>query len=458
MENAQTPSLAVVILAAGKGTRMKSATPKVLHPVAGIPMLGHVIMAAQTLNPRHIVVVTGFGADDVEAYATNAFPTAPLTFVRQEQQLGTGHAVMQTEPVLKGFDGTVLIFSGDSLLAGRPDVLPTMLETHRSKGLAVTVLSANVPDPKGYGRLFMENGHLRNVEDKDCTDEQKRVTTVNTAYYVVENSALWALLPKVTNQNAQKEYYLPDIIWLAHEAGLKTGMAEVPCVREEIGMNNRAEIAQMEALWQQRKRTEMMMAGVTLVAPETVFFSADTQIANDVTIHPHVVFGPGVVVESGVTVLPFCHLEGCTVRNDAKIGPYSRLRPGTDVGEAAHIGNFVELKNTQFGARSNANHLSYVGDAKVGEDCNLGAVTVTANYNHFTKQKFATQIGQHTSTGSLTVLVAPVKLGNEVYVGAGTAIRHDIPDATLAVTKTETFMKHDYKAKVKDSAISKSKK
>lgn len=453
-----TPSpLAVVILAAGKGTRMKSALPKVLHPVAGAPMIAHVVNAALSLNPAKIVVVTGFEAERVEAYLTQTYPTAPLTFVRQAQQNGTGHAVMQAEPALKGFSGTILIFSGDSLLPERADVLPELMRAHTENAHDLTVLSANVADPKGYGRLLMDNGHLKNVEEKDCTDEQRRITTVNTSFYAVKSPVLWEFLPQLQPNNAQKEYYLTDIIAMAGAAGYTTGMAEVPCVREEIGMNTRAEIAQMEALWQTRKRQEMMLAGVTLLAPETVFFSADTRIAADVTVGQNVVFGPGVTIESGVEILPFCHLEQCTVRQNAHIGPYARLRPGTEIGEAAHIGNFVELKNTKFGARSNANHLSYVGDTTVGTDCNLGAMTVTANYNHFTKQKFPTTLGNHVSTGSLTVLVAPVTVGDDVYVGAGTSVRKDVPAGALAVSKADFMIKENYQAKMKDGALSKKK-
>lgn len=455
MRTSLSSPLAVIILAAGKGTRMKSALPKVLHPVAGMPMLGHVLTAAQRLNPEKIVVVTGFGAETVETYVSHAFAGSPIAFARQTEQKGTGHAVMQAETALAGFEGTVVIFSGDSMLPEREDVLPALMGTHATEGNALTVLSANVPDPKGYGRIFKDGALLVNVEEKDCDDAQRAITTVNTSFYAVESRLLWAMLPKLTPNNAQGEYYLTDIIRLAGQSGATVGMAAVPCVREEIGMNNRAEIAQMEALWQTRKRQDALMAGVTLVAPETVFFSPDTQIAADVTIHPNVVFGPGVVIETGVTVLPFCHLEGCTLKTGCRVGPFARLRPTTTVGEGSHIGNFVELKNATFGAHSNAGHLSYIGDATVGDDCNLGAVTVTANYNHVTKQKFTTTIGDRVSTGSLSVLVAPVTVADDAYIGAATAVRKPVPAHALVATTAQQIVKENYTPALKTGALPK---
>lgn len=434
MKSKTTPSkaapLAVIILAAGKGTRMKSAMPKVLHPIAGQPMLHHAIRAAQTLNPSKTIVITGFGAEAVEENIGKAFED--ITFVRQTEQKGTGHAVLQAEKALKSFTGTILIFSGDSTLPAREDVLPALQEGH--KGNALTVLTADLNNPTGYGRVFKKGGKLVNVEHKDCTGEEKKVTTANTSFYAVESAVLWPLLHKLEPNNAQKEYYLTDIIGLAGEAKHKVNMVSLPMEREEIGMNSRAEIAQMEALWQRRKRHEMMMSGVTLLDPATVYFSADTEIGPDTTVGQHVVFGPGVKIGSNVQILPFCHLEGAVVAEGARIGPFARLRPGTEVGEEAHIGNFVELKNTKLGKGSKANHLSYVGDATVGKNVNLGAGTITANYNSKTKIKSKTTIGDGASTGSHTVLVAPVSMGVGASTGASTVVRQNVEPGTLVVT------------------------
>lgn len=439
--------LAVVVLAAGKGTRMKSSMPKVLHPVAGAPMLHHALKAAQSLKAEKTVVITGFGAEEVESNVSKYFPQA--VFARQTEQKGTGHAVQQAHKALKDFTGTILIFSGDSTLPTRPDVLPELLRTHTEEGNALTVLTADVPNPTGYGRVFKKGGKLVNVEHKDCSEAERKITTVNTSFYAVESKILWPLLNKIKPENAQNEYYLTDIIALAGAAKHKVGMACLPMEREEIGMNSRAEIAQMEALWQTRKRHEMMAAGVTLQDPSTVYFSHDTVIAADVSIGPNVVFGPGVTIESNVNILPFCHIEGAHVHSGARIGPFARLRPGTVVKEEAHIGNFVELKNTTLGKKSNANHLSYIGDATVGDDTNLGAGTITANYNHFTKEKFKTKIGNHVSTGALTSLVAPVTVGNDVYIGAGTTLRKDVEANTLVVTLATTKTKSNYRKRRK---------
>lgn len=410
---------------------MKSALPKVLHPIAGQPMLHHALAAAQALQPEKTVVITGFGAEAVEESVTAAFGPN-VTFARQTEQKGTGHAVMQAEKALKGFKGTILIFSGDSTLPTRPDVLPALLEGH--EGHALTVLTADLKDPTGYGRVFKKGGKLVNIEHKDCSEKEREVTTSNTSFYAVEADALWPLLKKLEPNNAQAEYYLTDIIGLAGEAKHKVNMVSLPMEREEIGMNTRAEIAQMEALWQKRKRMEMMLAGVTLTDPETVYFSADTTIGPDTAIGQHVVFGPGVTIEGNVQILPFCHIEGAHVKSGARVGPFARLRPTTVVEEDAHIGNFVELKNTRFGSGSKANHLSYVGDATVGKNVNLGAGTITANYNSKTKVKSKTAIGDGASTGSHTVLVAPVSMGANAATGAATVVRQNIETNTLVVT------------------------
>ena len=440
-----TAPTAVIILAAGKGTRMKSAMPKVLHPIAGVPMLHHTIQAARNLNPARIVVVTGFEAAMVETDVTTSFPDLPITFARQTEQNGTGHAVLQAAESLKDFTGTILIFSGDSTLPARPDVLPALMQEHAGHDL--TILTADVKDPTGYGRVFHKKGQLVVVEQKDCNEAEQQVTTVNTSFYAVESTTLWSLLAKLQPNNAQKEYYLTDIVALGGAAGLRIGMVSIPMEREEIGMNNRAEIAQMETLWQNRKRLEMMLNGVTLLDPATVYFAPDTRIEPDVVIHQNVVFGPAVTIKTGATILPFCHLEGCVIHGGSNIGPFARVRPTTEVGPNAKVGNFVELKNTTLGEKASAGHLTYLGDATVGHHTNIGAGTITANYNHKTHAKAKTTIGNNASTGSNTVLVAPVTLADGAYTGASTVIRKSLPEDTLAFSAPEVLTKSNYSKK-----------
>lgn len=435
-------NIAVIVLAAGKGTRMKSALPKVLHPLAGKPMLGHVLSAAQALKPKHTVVITGYGAAEVETYCDAEFPGT--LYARQTEQKGTGHAVMQAEKALKNFTGTVIIAYGDIMLGSCPHTLPTLLEQHAKNPKGLTMLTAQVENPTGFGRLIKKGKTWVNVEEKDCTPAQRKITTVNPCLYAVSAPLLFKLLKKVKPNNAQKEYYLTDIIELTHKHKLTVHAHAVEATRALIGINSRAELATMEAEVQSALRTHHMANGVTLTDPTTVYFSLDTQIANDTTIGQHVIFGPGVKLEGNVTVLPFCHMEGCVVRSGARIGPFARIRPTSEIGENAHVGNFVEIKNTRFGAASKANHLTYVGDADVGADVNFGAGTITANYNRKTGKKSRTTIGKGASLGSNTVLVAPVTLGARATTGANTTVRQTVEDDALAVTAAQTVIKPNY--------------
>ena len=435
-------NIAVIVLAAGKGTRMKSTMPKVLHPMAGQPMLWHVLSAAQSLNPVKTVVITGYGAQEVEDFATAQFPGT--LYARQTEQLGTGHAVMQAKAQLADHTGPIVILYGDIMLSTRTDVLPTLLKSHADAPKGLTLLTAQVENPTGFGRVFKENGFLINVEEKDCTPEQRLVTTVNPCIYAVDGPLLWKLLDQVGNHNAQNEYYLTDILQLAAEGGHAVNTESVPAERAEIGMNSRGEIAEMTTLWQSRKRKEMMLNGVTLTDPATVWFSADTVIAQDVTIGQNVVFGTGVTIESNATILPFCHLEGCTIKSGANVGPFARIRPTSVVEENAKVGNFVELKNTTLGEKSSAGHLTYLGDATVGHHTNIGAGTITANYNHKTHAKAKTVIGNEASIGSNSVLVAPVTLGNGAYTGASTTVRKSVEDHTLVFTSPDLITKTGY--------------
>ncbi len=440
--NTPAQNIAVIILAAGKGTRMKSAMPKVLHPMAGMPMLGHVLHAAKSLNPAKTVVITGYGADDVEAYATKNF--TGVTFARQTEQLGTAHAIMQAESALAGFTGTAVILYADIMLGTRSDVLPTLMEQHKANASGLTLLTANVSNPTGLGRIFLQNGIVVNVEEKDCTPEQRAITTVNPAIHALPASLLFSLLHQVKNDNAQKEYYLPDIIALAHKAGSTVVTAEVTCERPELGMNSRAEIAEMETVWQNRKRAAFMASGVTLVDPSTVYFSADTVIEPDTTIHQNVIFGAGVTVGTGTVIMPFCHLEDTIFGKNTRIGPFARSRAGSELKDDSHIGNFVEVKKSTLGVGTKAGHLTYIGDATVGDKVNFGAGTITANFNKKTGVKSKTIIGNNASLGSNTVLVAPVSLGDSAYTGAGTVVRGDIEEGALIVSKPEQVIKKNY--------------
>lgn len=314
--------LAVVILAAGKGTRMKSAMPKVLHPVAGHPMLWHILKASQTLAPTRTVVITGYGAESVEAFTTEHFPGTE--FARQTEQLGTGHAIMQTESLLKDFPGTVVIVYADIMLSTRPDVLPVLMEQHAANARGLTMLTANVANPAGFGRVFMQKGVLISIEEKDCTPEQRKVNTVNPCIFALPAELLFKLLAQVNNENAQQEYYLTDIIALAHKNGAPVIAAEVPSERSEVGMNSRQEVAEMETLWQTRRRKDMMTSGVTLLDPSSVYFAPDTVVAPDTTIHQNVVFGPGVTLEANVTIEPFNILTNCTIKAGTTVAAFSK--------------------------------------------------------------------------------------------------------------------------------------
>lgn len=438
-------NLAVIVLAAGKGTRMKSALPKVLHGFAGRPMLGHLLAALQPLKPTRTVVVTGFGAEAVEAYCNTNFPGTE--FVRQTEQNGTGHAVQVCAPLLVGHEGPVVIVYGDIMLNIRPDVLPKLMAEHAQNAKGLTLLAANVNNPTGFGRLFYNHGTLVSIEEKDCDDAQRAITTVNPCIYAIHGPALWPLLQQLHANNAQKELYLTDIIELAPKSGLGVVMRDVVAEREEVGVNSRAELAAMDALWQSRKRKALMDSGVTLVGPETCFFSHDTQIGPDSTVGPFVVCGEGVAVAGGCVVKPYTHLEQCNVGEACQIGPFARLRPGADLAEQVHVGNFVEIKNSTLGAGTKANHLTYVGDASVGAGANLGAGTITANYNHHTKQKQRTVIGEGASTGSGTVLVAPATLGNFATTGANTVVRGVVGEHELLADKPGQIRKWPYPSK-----------
>jgi bifunctional UDP-N-acetylglucosamine pyrophosphorylase/glucosamine-1-phosphate N-acetyltransferase len=370
----QTRSFAALILAAGKGTRMKSDLHKVLHPIAGRPMLGHLLDAVGTLGVAQTVVVTGAGREQVEAFV------APLgvSVATQDPQLGTAHAVQQGEGALAGFDGDVLILYGDVPLV-RPETMARMLDRlNAADAAAAVVLGFRPADPLAYGRIIADADGViaKMVEYKDASADERAVDLCNSGLMAVRAADLWPLLARIGNDNAAGEYYLPDLVMIAAADGRASAVIEAEAW-EVAGVNSRAELAGVEAEWQARRRDAAMADGATLIAPDTVWFSHDTVIGRDVVIEPNVFFGPKAVIEDKVTIHGFSHIEGAIVHKGAEIGPYARLRPGADIGEDAKIGNFVEVKNGRFGKGAKANHLSYIGDADVGAKANIGAGTIT---------------------------------------------------------------------------------
>lgn len=421
---------AALILAAGKGTRMKSDLHKVLHPVAGRPMLGHLIAAVDELGAARKLVVTGAGREQVEAFV------APLgvDVATQEPQLGTAHAVQQGEAGLAGFSGDILILYGDVPLVPAATMRRMLDRLNEPDAPVAVVLGFRPADPLAYGRILAaSDGTIEDmVEYKDATPEQRAVDLCNSGLMAVRSERLWALLAQVGNDNAAGEYYLPDIVRIARAQGERSVVIEAEAW-EVAGVNSRAELAAVEQEWQQRRRLQAMADGATLIAPETVWFAHDTNVGRDVVIEPNVVFGPGVTIGDRVTIHAFSHIVGAHVRAEAEIGPYARLRPGADIGEQAKIGNFVEVKKATFGKGAKANHLSYIGDAEIGAKANIGAGTITCNYDGFLK--YRTVIGEGTFIGSNSALVAPVTIGDGAMVAAGSVITRDIEAGALAVAR-----------------------
>ncbi len=424
---APTP-LACIVLAAGKGTRMQSDLPKVLHPIAGVPMLGHVLRAVEPLGPDQIVVVVSPDASRVSDYVK------PHLAVVQEQQKGTGHAVMAAREALAGFEGDVAVLFGDHPLFTSATIQRLIkARTEGGADHAVAMLAMRPADLRAYGRLIMgPQGLERIVEARDATPEELAVDLVWGGMLVADGRVLFQLLDRLDNANAQGEYYLPYIVQKAREIGRTCGVAEVGEM-EASGVNSRAELAAAERIAQDRLRNQAMAHGATLIDPSTTYFSLDTRLGRDILVEPNVVFGPGVSLGDDVTIKAFSHIEGAMIAEGAVIGPFARLRPGTIVGKASHIGNFVELKNTSLGDGAKANHLTYLGDADIGHGSNVGAGTITCNYDGYFKHR--TTIGANSFIGSNSSLVAPVTLGEGSMTGAGSTITQDVPADALAVSR-----------------------
>jgi bifunctional UDP-N-acetylglucosamine pyrophosphorylase / glucosamine-1-phosphate N-acetyltransferase len=422
----------VIVLAAGMGTRMRSDTHKVLHPIAGKPMLMHLLDTVDSLGARERVVVVGKGRDQVEV----ALNGRGIKVAHQAEQKGTAHAVQQAQSVLSGFDGNILILYGDTPFVAADTLTEMLARLDAPDSPAVVVLASCPEDPKAYGRVILGQGDTiaKMVEYKDATEEERAVRLCNSGMMAVRSADLWGWLAKVGNANAAGEYYLPDVVMIAAAEG-RASVAVETDPWQTAGVNSRAELAHLELDWQRRRREEALEQGATLVDPESVWFSHDTQLGRDCTIEPHVVFGTGVVIDEGATIRAFCHIEGATIAGGCEVGPFARLRPGAVLEEGAKVGNFVEVKKARLGAGAKANHLSYLGDADIGAKANIGAGTITCNYDGF--GKYRTEIGQGAFIGSNTALVAPVCVGEGAIVGAGSVITRDVAADELAVARGE---------------------
>ena len=410
------------------GTRMNSELPKVLHRLAGAPLLHHALKSGAPLSPGRTVVVAGHGADLVAKAARDWDDT--IEVVLQTEQLGTGHAVDQARAALADTTGDVIVLYGDTPFI-RPETLETMIAARTRAD--VVVLGFSAANPGRYGRLVTAGETLeRIVEYKDASPEERAITLCNSGVICADRAVLYDLISAITNQNASGEYYLTYMVGLARARWL-SATAFTCDEAETLGINSRAELAQAEAAFQARARSEAQDNGVTLVAPDTVHFAHDTLLGRDAVIEQFVVFGPGVSVESGAMIRAFSHLEGCHVGQGAVVGPYARLRPGAELGDDAHVGNFVEIKNAILGTGAKANHLTYIGDADIGEKTNIGAGTITCNYDGVMKHR--TTIGARVFIGSNTMLVAPVSVGNDAMTGSGAVITKNVPDGALALAR-----------------------
>jgi bifunctional UDP-N-acetylglucosamine pyrophosphorylase/glucosamine-1-phosphate N-acetyltransferase len=423
-----TRPVAAIILAAGRGTRMKSDLHKVLHPIAGRPMLAHLLATVAELEPARTVVVVGDRSEQVEPLVA----AHGGVVVVQEPQEGTAHAVLQAQAALAGFEGDVLILYADTPFVSAATMRAMVAGLAAVE--AAVVVAFRPADPKHYGRILAlpDGSIVKMVEYKDANDEERALGLCNSGLMAVRAGDLWPLLARVGNDNAAAEYYLPDLVMIAAADGRASSAIEVPAEEVE-GINSRGELAAAEAGWQARRRAEAMESGVSLAAPETVWFSHDTRIGRDSIVEPNVFFGPGVTIGEGVRIRAFSHIEGATIAAGAEIGPYARLRPGAEIGEHARVGNFVEVKNARLGKGAKANHLSYLGDADIGAGANVGAGTITCNYDGFFK--YRTTIGAGAFIGSNSALVAPVTIGAGALVAAGSVITRDVPDDAVALAR-----------------------
>ncbi len=427
-----------IVLAAGEGVRMRSSLPKVLHAIGGRSLIDHVLTAAMRAGGADIAVVVGPDHAAVEAEAKRIAPKAEV--FQQRERLGTAHAVLSARSALARKRDDILVIFGDTPLI-RSETL-AQLRGALAKGAAVAVLGFRPADPKGYGRLVMRGNDLLAIrEENDGSAEERKIAFCNGGLMALAGDKALALLDRIGNANTKGEYYLTDAVAIARDMGLQAVAIETS--EDDVrGINTKAQLAEAEAVLQKRLRSAALEAGVTMTAPDTVFLSTDTKFGKDVTIEPNVVFGPGVTVEDGATIRAFSHLEGARVGKGARVGPFARLRPGAELGADVHIGNFVEVKAASIEAGAKANHLAYIGDARVGEGANIGAGTITCNYDGVGKHK--TDIGKGAFVGSNSSLVAPVKIGDGAYVGSGSVITKDVPADALAVERALLTVKEGW--------------
>ncbi len=424
-----------IILAAGEGTRMKSSLPKVLHKIAGLPLVCHVVRQVQLIGKSDIAVVVGRGADDVSSAVKEFSKTANIYL--QKERLGTAHAVLSARQMLgENYDDVLIVFGDTPLIEAKS------LERARDElahGADIVVMGFVTENPSGYGRLIEKDGKLQEiVEEKDATTEQKKIKFCNGGVMALNGKLALSLLEQIKNENAKKEYYLTDIVKIGVSRELEVRAISIP-FENVIGVNTRVELSQAEALWQKRRAKELMLSGVTMLRPETVYFSYDTEIDRDVIIEPNVFFGLNVKVETGVVIHGFSHLEGAIVKAQSEIGPYARLRPGAILENSSKVGNFCEIKNAKIGEGAKVNHLTYIGDAVVGGHTNIGAGTITCNYDGFNKWK--TIIGENAFIGSNSALVAPVEIGDGAYVASGSVITDQVPENSVAFGRARQINK-----------------
>ncbi len=446
-------SRAAIILAAGKGTRMKSATPKVLHKVGGRAMMAWTADLATKLGCEKTIIVVGPQFEDVHQAAVTLVGAENVCV--QETQSGTATAVQAASSALKGFEGEAIVLYADTPLI--PEEVALGAFTSIEEGASISVLGFEADDPGGYGRLILgEDGGLdRIVEAKDASPEEYAVRLCNSGVMAAPWPLMEELLGEVKNDNAKGEYYLTDLVGLARKRSLKA--AAVSCREDDVlGVNSRVQLAEAEAVFQQRARIRFMEEGVGMIDPNTVYFSWDTQIGNDVFVEPNVVFGPGVSIASNVTIKAFCHFEGASVSEGAVLGPYARLRPGASVGEDVRVGNFVEVKNTTMEKGSKANHLAYLGDGVVGENANIGAGTIFCNYDGYFKHR--TEVGKDAFVGSNSSLVAPVKIGDGAMVGSGSVVTKNVNAGDLALARGQQITKTGWSAKFREVMSARKKK
>ena len=449
MSASDTP-LAVIVLAAGKGTRMKSDLHKVLHPIAGQAMLLHLLGNLGELSPARQVIVAGHGREQIEAALTGG----GAEVVVQEPQLGTAHAALMAKAALADFTGLVLVCFGDVPFLSSATVARLCAALDGAK---VAVLGFRPADSAAYGRIIADTAGTvtKMVEHKDASAEERAVNLCNSGVLVAHSTDIWRLLGKVDDNNAAREFYLPDVATHAIAEGLRVAVVEAD-ETEVMGINSRAELADAEGRWQQRRRRAAMDDGASLIAPETVWFAWDTALGRDVLVEPNVFFGPGVTVADNVKIRANCHIEGAQIASGCEVGPFARLRPGTVLGEKAKIGNFVEVKKSVLGAGAKANHLSYIGDAEVGAGANIGAGSITCNYDGYFKYK--TVIGERAFIGSNSALIAPVKIGADAIVAAGSAVTRDVAAGELRLVRGEQLVKPGWADRFHDAMKKKAEK